>query len=649
MPHKLFSIESRKGGVGKTTVALNLASVLVKKGPVLLLDCDITGTSIVDPAKNSSFWNTITNVLTYVDKEGKTNDINLIRFFLERFIKGEGNVQDIITQKKVNSKKVNILGSSLYGTSKEASINSSWLLEELHSYWMVEFVRQIITAFENLFPELTVSIIIDNSPGFTTFSQALHNYMFDEGPAKAKYLLVSTLDSQDLIANIEAAAEIDNCVKNRIEAAKYFASKEKNEQEDNSYTNAETLIETNGEIKEFFFQLIDNNLLLETYTKEYDTNSYLALILNKIPQSIQDDDSIVAYEDIVGERLHFLSQIAGSNGESDPKNLVFYDESIVYQYYYNYLRKKPGPRPSYDGYWIRRMRELRQQADEASQLAPLAGMTKLNSCYLALQTSLLQHGHAQIARQFKDSWAPNYAIERFKMALSKTTSKLSVPLTIPSQEVKEMLHLWNRELLQALRVDLDVLDAELTVLSDMMDYFESLTGLKDETRQPEKMVVVSLLLWSLYSSLKLTEEYKSGASISISTYLYRVGGKINKRVIENAKEGIIVNPELTLRGVWLNKLIDENITLLFSLFLYTIFRLLEQFEDFSYILAAVNLYLPTVPSLSFSKEMTDHISDVVVRKKKKHDTNQLAEIKAKSSIMKNMQDVLRDNVLKAWE
>ena len=53
MPYKVYSIESRKGGVGKTTIALNLASVLVKrKEPVLLLDCDITGTSIADPAKN---------------------------------------------------------------------------------------------------------------------------------------------------------------------------------------------------------------------------------------------------------------------------------------------------------------------------------------------------------------------------------------------------------------------------------------------------------------------------------------------------------------------------------------------------------------------------------------------------------------------
>ena len=44
---KIISVESRKGGVGKTTAALNLADLVLEKGyKVLLLDLDITGTSI---------------------------------------------------------------------------------------------------------------------------------------------------------------------------------------------------------------------------------------------------------------------------------------------------------------------------------------------------------------------------------------------------------------------------------------------------------------------------------------------------------------------------------------------------------------------------------------------------------------------------
>ena len=55
----VFSIEYRKGGVGKTTAALNLAKVLLDwKFEVLFLDVDITGTNVSD-ALDSPFWNTI--------------------------------------------------------------------------------------------------------------------------------------------------------------------------------------------------------------------------------------------------------------------------------------------------------------------------------------------------------------------------------------------------------------------------------------------------------------------------------------------------------------------------------------------------------------------------------------------------------------
>lgn len=206
MSHKLYSIESRKGGVGKTTIAFNLATLLVKKGPVLLLDCDITGTSIADPAKNSPFWNTETRVLTYEDK-GEVKELNLLRYFLEYYIKGNGNVRSFIKKDGLLASKVNVIGSMLFGTPQDAATHASWLMDELHSYWMVEFIRTIIKEFEGLFPEKTVQVVVDNSPGYTCFSRAFHDYLYEEGPSVAKILLVSTLDSQDLQANMDAAEE----------------------------------------------------------------------------------------------------------------------------------------------------------------------------------------------------------------------------------------------------------------------------------------------------------------------------------------------------------------------------------------------------------------------------------------------------------
>ena len=36
MAYKIYSVESRKGGVGKTTIAMNLGKQLLKSGSVLL-------------------------------------------------------------------------------------------------------------------------------------------------------------------------------------------------------------------------------------------------------------------------------------------------------------------------------------------------------------------------------------------------------------------------------------------------------------------------------------------------------------------------------------------------------------------------------------------------------------------------------------
>jgi len=52
----IVSVESRKGGVGKTTAALCLSRLLRKREyAVLVLDLDVTGTNAADIAE-SPFW-----------------------------------------------------------------------------------------------------------------------------------------------------------------------------------------------------------------------------------------------------------------------------------------------------------------------------------------------------------------------------------------------------------------------------------------------------------------------------------------------------------------------------------------------------------------------------------------------------------------
>ncbi len=647
MPYRIYSIESRKGGVGKTTVALNLACILVKKGPVLLLDCDITGTSIVDPAKNSSFWNDETNVLTYVDINGKTEEMNLIRFFLERYIKGEGKARDIIKPEKLMTGKVNVIGSFLYGTPHDAAVNVGWMMDELHSYWMVELVQQIVKEFEGLYPDKTVHVIVDNSPGYTSFNQSLHNYMYDAGPMNAKFLLVSTLDSQDLQANMEAAAEISKSINNRTMAAAYYKLKENDAKGEVRDADVETLIETDDEIKGFFFNLIEDKTQLELYSKNYNSEDYLALVLNKIPQTLQDNDTVVAYNEIVENRLDLFLRITGSTG-GEPKNLVYYDEAIVYQYYLKYLRGRMRNRPVNAAYWNRRLREMSQQASEIASLPPMTAMTRLNTYYEGLQTSLNQRGYAQIARQLARTWSPGYAPDMLKANLSSASARrLYNASDVPPEKIKEMLYVWNGEQIREIEGQLGDHASDITVLSDLMEYMEVYAGFGDEKRRPEQMILLSLLLYLFRKSfVQWNELDRSLRYFAWKEYMNQSHRAVNRVELEKS---IVVNPELTLDVDYLQRVYRMDIDRLYSNFCYTVLRLIDQNEDFQFILAAVNLYVPSFPALSFSKEMTDYISEVVYRKRLERNIDYLTIIKAKSYVMKNMQDVLRENVLKTWK
>ena len=85
----IISVESRKGGVGKTTAALNLARILLKKRKyaVLFLDADITGTNAVEFLK-SPFWKK-TCYGVHNAKSNPPDHVNLLELFERSFMTGK--------------------------------------------------------------------------------------------------------------------------------------------------------------------------------------------------------------------------------------------------------------------------------------------------------------------------------------------------------------------------------------------------------------------------------------------------------------------------------------------------------------------------------------------------------------------------------
>ena len=296
MAFKIYSVESRKGGVGKTTIALNLGKQLLSKGPVLMLDCDITGTSISDPASNSIYWKDDANVL----KDPNGQPYNILGYFLDKFIRGNGNMNDFINSDMLQERKINVIGSQLYASTLRAIADTRLLMDEIHSYWLVVFVRSIIEAFENYYSGKTVHVIVDNSPGYVGFCQALHNYMLKLGPETAKFLMVSSIDEQDLKSCIYACREIRDMIDTRLSAVVYYKRQLEGQSSD---PNFERELIADSELKKFYFSLMDDKQMMESYSNARLTEkNYLALVLNKVPRSLYDDNFDYNFENLKARR-----------------------------------------------------------------------------------------------------------------------------------------------------------------------------------------------------------------------------------------------------------------------------------------------------------------------------------------------------------
>ena len=645
MSFKIYSIESRKGGVGKTTIALNLAKVLLEEGPVLLLDCDITGTSLSEPTSNSLQWARSCNV---VKGEDGTN-FNLLSYFVGKFTNGVVDIDKFVNKVILDRDKINVIGSDIYNDDYTTVVDPRLLMDELHSYWLKELIEQIVCSFEKSFSEEIVHVIIDNSPGYVGLCQTLHNYMYRLGPEKAKFILVSSVDAQDLQACLSASNEIYQSIENRIRIARYYESLNDKGPID---SNIEELMDKDGSLRRFFFKLSDEENLVSNYqVNNVDVRHYLRIVLNKLPKKMSDGSIQVDYQKLIQDKQkeELFSKVASVNEEGLPQSVVFYDEKTSYQYFQKYIVYHNKAKEGDESYWKGRFKSLHQQnKDTILNDDRLKTSATLNTLYENLVKSLIDKNYIYMASSMDENWAPKHAMNTMRDLVSSWSEKLSrIPSNFYVGDSISQLHLWNENILMEMR-DSGSAGNFLVDVKALISYVESLANLGRSDQSPKLFLLLSVLLHAVFQKY----QYLKAPYVDMRSFLVE---QLSNSIREDDWRKYVERSEIVYnRRIWVKSTMCPMFAKEFNDFYVsccnTLLRLIDVNNDFDALLTTIQLYVPGEPSseAELSNEMKDYLTDVICLKKSLFNDSQALNIKNYSKQMEKIQNMLKEQVLSNW-
>ena len=645
MSFKIYSIESRKGGVGKTTIALNLAKVLLDEGPVLLLDCDITGTPLSEPTSNSLQWARSCNV---VKGEDGTN-LNLLSYFVDKFTNGVVDIDKFVNKVILDRDRINVIGSDIYNDDYTTVVDPRLLMDELHSYWLKELIEQIVCSFEKSYSKETVQVIIDNSPGYVGLCQTLHNYMYRLGPEKAKFILVSSVDAQDLQACLSASNEIYQSIENRIRVTRYYESLNDNGP---IISNIEELMDKDGSLRRFFFKLSDEENLVSNYqVNNVDVSHYLRIVLNKLPKKISDGSIQVDYKKLIQDKQkeELFSKIASVNKEGLPQSVVFYDEKISFQYFQKYIVYHNKAKEGDESYWKGRFKSLHQQnKDTALNDDRLKTSATLNTLYENLVKSLIDKNYNYMASSMDESWAPKHEMNTMRDLVYSWSEKLSrIPSNFYVGDTISQLHLWNENIMMDMR-DSGGAGNTIADIKALISYVESLANFGRSDQSPKLFLLLSVLLHAVFQKY----QYLKAPYVDMRSFLVE---QISNPIEEDDWGKYVVKSEIVYnRRIWVKSTMCPMFAKEFNDFYVsccnTLLRLIDVNNDFDALLTTIQLYVPGEPSseAELANEMRDYLTGVICLKKSLFSDVEALNIKNYSKQMEKIQNMLKEQVLSNW-
>jgi hypothetical protein len=464
-----ISVESRKGGVGKTTAALCIARLLRKHGyKVMLLDLDITGTNAADIAK-SPFWvDDIHIVQEMAGKNNSTQPLNLVTLFAQKFMAGKAIPNFSATDSKLQEivfdfAKVNILGSQLYQTENADGITCinrpGILFDDLHTIWLIEFVKKIVNGFvraaQHHLPART-AVIFDNSPGYVGIAPAIHEWLTDIGPESGKFLLVTSLDEQDLIASNLAISNLHRVFMEKWQISRQFISAKgkdsefilKKEQEA-FFVRLAMATEKDSSIDGSLSYYINGAKMpsskLENRGQRYCDfpGMYIAAIINRVPRGVKTGNLIYEFPQGNSTKGEVLERVLFTeDGKKEWRNwMVSYDEYIENQFLLRGLQRPRGRSERRRHHLLEILEVAEKELDfgperkiEAPELEGREFFERLREQLLKshlvvsrARSAVEDAGLNHLSRLIHDDWLPGAIVPSFRSSLTQILRESEFP------------------------------------------------------------------------------------------------------------------------------------------------------------------------------------------------------------------------------
>ena len=117
---------------------------------------------------------------------------------------------------------------------------------------------------------------------------------------------------------------------------------------------------------------------------------------------------------------------------------------------------------------------------------------------------------------------------------------------------------------------------------------------------------------------------------------------------EYVDENLIRNLHLSVGSMPVEMQFSRYFDRFYSAFCITLLRLIDLHKDFDILIRVLRQYIPTTSPLMFSRELIEYLTNVMVNKSETYSEARLSAIKENSFVMKRVQEVVRDYVLKNW-